>query len=486
MDKTVKNNLYLIIIAVIFIIGILLRLKAYLLVRPLWHDECSLAISILDRNILGYFRALAHLQSAPPLFMMSTKFITLIAGFKELALRFIPQISGLLSIWIFYQLTRQTFKKKTSIIAANILFSINYYLIYYSQEFKQYSSDVLLVITAILVFSKINLKNLTTKQLLIAGILTSLLPLISIPATFVIGAFLITQIIKYKKSIINELLIFFAPIACVMLVYLITIKQQTQQIEQLKLYWNDLGFIKPSIKNILLTIKTNYAYYFRPNKLVVIAIIMTFAGIYETFKRRTNTVLILAFFTILEAIFCSIMQIYPIYERVSLYLAPLIILLISIPFEKFSKSKIYYTSIYSILFILYFSGYNSGYFKHLFSNDLFLRKDSRSALQTIINSYKEDEYILYNTSSDSEYFYYSRYFKFSTPKTGIINLPVYKKELYNSILNSLPDDRNYWFYYAYDNSKEPVVEFLLDWSKDKKVTFQKEFNGAVILRIQND
>ena len=44
---------------------------------------------------------------------------------------------------------------------ANFLFAVNYYLIYYSQEFKQYSSDVLVTILILLGLNKTNFEKIS-------------------------------------------------------------------------------------------------------------------------------------------------------------------------------------------------------------------------------------------------------------------------------------------------------------------------------------
>ena len=55
-----KRHLALIylFIAIIIAIGIILKLKAYFYNQSLFHDECALAVNILDKNYLELFKPL--------------------------------------------------------------------------------------------------------------------------------------------------------------------------------------------------------------------------------------------------------------------------------------------------------------------------------------------------------------------------------------------------------------------------------------------
>lgn len=77
------KNVYYIFLFLVFLLGVCVRFDFYAYNRPLWHDECSLALSIINKNIFGYFGLLEHNQSAPPLFMAVTKLFSLLFGIKE-------------------------------------------------------------------------------------------------------------------------------------------------------------------------------------------------------------------------------------------------------------------------------------------------------------------------------------------------------------------------------------------------------------------
>src|SRR5574344_42081 len=107
-----KKTYFYIILLFIFLIAIVLRLKTFLIGRPLWHDECSLSLSIVDRTFGGIFLPLEQSQKAPIGFMLISKLVTSILGIKEFSLRLLPFLSGIVSILIFYLFSKKILYSK--------------------------------------------------------------------------------------------------------------------------------------------------------------------------------------------------------------------------------------------------------------------------------------------------------------------------------------------------------------------------------------
>jgi hypothetical protein len=74
-------------VAVLLLLGALLRLRQYLTGRSLWADEASLALNIVNRNFAGMFQPLDYDQGAPVGFLLVEKLFNSILGKKEFALR---------------------------------------------------------------------------------------------------------------------------------------------------------------------------------------------------------------------------------------------------------------------------------------------------------------------------------------------------------------------------------------------------------------
>lgn len=485
MERGSRKIILYFVLGIVFLVGFVLRLKTYFFFRPMWHDECSLAMSILSKNLIGYFGILDHAQSAPPVFMGITKISALIFGYGEYALRLVPLLAGLGSMVVFYLLSKKVFKNNFALVTANLLFAINYQLIYYSQEFKQYSTDVFTVLCLILFLSNVNLKEESFKKTLMLGLILSLCPLFSLPSVFIIGGFLVLQLIKERFKNLGKILLILFLGLIVMTIYYIKVLYPSMVLQSIYVSYWEPGFLKLSLNSILYLIKITLDYFFVPNKSVFLIGLLIVGGIVRILKVRKNSQ-ILIIFTLIFSIIASLLRIYPIYERVSLYLVPIFIIFVCLPLENFTKKHIALAIVSLLVFVTGFHSYNLSYFMKFFDKNIFVRKDARSSMEFVKERYKDSDYLLYNKASDSEFYYYTHYFNFVPPKTGVISLPVYNKNLYMRILNSLPANRNYWFYYAYDYAKEPVVEFLKDWSKSQNVIVQKEFNGSFVMYIKNN
>ena len=478
------NILYYLLIILTILIAIFLRLNTLLPIRPLWHDECSLALSLLDRNMFDFFRPLEHFQCAPYLFMAFSKFLTYIFGLKEYTLRIIPFCCGIFALPAFYLLSKDFLKNRWIILIVNFLFAINYQLIYYSQEFKQYSSDVLIAILTLYCLSKIDLKIIKHKQNIILGLIMAILPLLSFPSVFIIASYILIQIIKHKKSVIKELFIITIPLIIVSGIYYFNVAaaSHASQIQVGSYFW-EMGFIKPNPISWLHIFKMNFGYFFFPNKMQLFALILFGIGVFYTIKQKT-ALSKMFISTIIFAILASFLKVYPLIQRTGLYLVPILLLIVSCPIDKINWNRKVYSLIITICFIFYFSGYTKHYLMNFKNSNFFNHENAKVPMQIIKENYAPDEIVAFNIASDSEYFFYTGYFAF-TPVSYVTINPIYNnKDSYFKILNQLPPNRIYWFYYPFEYVKTPVVNYLKEWSQDKNILFEKQFKNSYLLKIK--
>ena len=476
-----RGYLFLFIIIFIFLLGLYFRLNFYFFNRPLWHDECSLAINILYKNYIEYFGALAHNQSAPPLFMILTKFLTNLFGIKEVVLRFLPLCSSIISIPVFFIFSKRILKQNFSIFFANFLFCINYYIIYYCQEFKQYSSDILIFLITYLIVLNIDLKTLSAKKIIFFSLILSLAVLSSLPSLFVIFAFLIVELYKNKKNIINKLILFFSPIITTFIIlYFSTLLPSKNSF--LVSYWQN-GFISFDIASIVNIIKTNLTYYFYPNKLVLIILILICIGAYsiiKNYKERNNLLIITICLSIITA---SFLQLYPIMQRVSLYITPILIILISKPIDFISVNKKVVSVLIILLYILSFNSYNFSYLKQITKSPDY-SYDARMSMKNLKDLYRNNELIIVNAASDSEFIYYSAYYNLNTNNYVFVQTPNKDKELYFNILNNIPEYQNVWFFYVNDYSHSPVIPYLKEWVLNKNIFEECRNKNSFVIKIR--
>lgn len=142
---TVEKTISIVLIA----LGIVLRLRQYLTGRSLWLDEAMLAQSVVNRGFAGLFQPLEYGQGSPIGFLLVEKVFHLLFGRSEFSLRLFPLLVGIASVWLFYLLLKRL-TSGPALFTALALFALNPRLIYYTSEVKQYILDVFFTIVLLL------------------------------------------------------------------------------------------------------------------------------------------------------------------------------------------------------------------------------------------------------------------------------------------------------------------------------------------------
>ncbi|MCR4411604.1 MAG: hypothetical protein NUV77_04155 [Thermoguttaceae bacterium] len=122
-------------------LGLAARLLRYALRFPLWEDECFLSVNLIDRGYLDLTQALDYYQVAPLLFLWAQRTAVVCLGFNEYALRLVPLLFGVASLFVFRRLA-QRLLRGTALVAAVALFAVSYPPIRYAAEAKQYAGDL--------------------------------------------------------------------------------------------------------------------------------------------------------------------------------------------------------------------------------------------------------------------------------------------------------------------------------------------------------
>jgi predicted membrane-bound mannosyltransferase len=129
------------------LLGIALRLRQYLANRSLWFDETLLALNFVDRGFHHLLLVpLRNNQSAPPGFIAAVGSAVAAFGSEDWALRLVPLIAGLLAVVVAALLARRELNSDAARITFAGLIALSPVLIYYSSEFKPYSSDALIAL----------------------------------------------------------------------------------------------------------------------------------------------------------------------------------------------------------------------------------------------------------------------------------------------------------------------------------------------------
>ncbi len=183
--------------------GILLRLIPYLFNRSLWLDESMLALNIINKNFTQLLtQPLEYDQAAPLLFLVVEKISANAFGTSEYALRLFPLLCGVLSLFLFYRLSKLCLTPKAVPIALG-LFAIAGPVIYYSSEVKQYSSDV--AVALLLSWAAIHCVSheVSAREYIAFGLLGLASIWLSHPAVFVLTGIAVSLLL-FSFSLVKE------------------------------------------------------------------------------------------------------------------------------------------------------------------------------------------------------------------------------------------------------------------------------------------
>jgi len=190
-----KTLIYLLIV-----LGIILRVVQCLYNRSLWLDESFIGLNVMNRSFLELLKPLDFGQAAPLGFILIEKIVSFIFGNSEYALRLFPLVSGIISIFLFYGIIKRWLDEKAVPIAL-ILFVISERLIYFSSEVKQYSSDVMVSLLLLFIFTKyLEKEKVKFLDFVIPGLIGSLAVWFSFSSFFILAGFGITIFLMYIKK----------------------------------------------------------------------------------------------------------------------------------------------------------------------------------------------------------------------------------------------------------------------------------------------
>ena len=348
-------------ITLLILTGAALRLRQYLTGRSLWSDEAMLALNIVDRNFAGMFQPLDYDQGAPIGFLLLEKLVNSILGKNELALRLFPLLVGLIALWLFYFLLKRI-TSGAGLLIALTLFAFNPRLIYYSSEVKQYILDVAVTIVLLLLAAPV-LQDSYRKRDFIWLMLGGLSGLwFSHPALFVlagIGLALAITSIKRRdysglRSVLGLGIVWLLNIAFLYLLILKDLSQNTYMREYWQGAflpmppWNDLGwFVRNLNENISLQFGIPYAVFF--------VFLLMLIGWVVLFVQTQGYAIIFACI-ILVTLGASALQLYPVFERMILFLLPVGFILIGKAVEVFYK-QVQRFQLLGVLSTLLLAGY---------------------------------------------------------------------------------------------------------------------------------
>jgi hypothetical protein len=148
----------------LILIGCALRLKWYFFDRPLWWSEAVVAVTVLNRTAIELFRPLDYHSASPVGFLLAAKLLTVMFGRGELVLRAVPLAAGLVSLPLMYFAARK-WNTPCAVPLSMLWFACSPWLIYWSSEAKPYMLDVMFTLLALLAAARLRERGFGGPQL---------------------------------------------------------------------------------------------------------------------------------------------------------------------------------------------------------------------------------------------------------------------------------------------------------------------------------
>lgn len=331
----------IIIIAILFS-GILLSTIQFIYNRSLWLDEAMISLNIITKNSLELLKPLDYEQVAPILFLQLEKLFSLLSPKSEYGLKLFPLLSYLGSLYFFYRILKLIFKNQYTIIFSLSLFVFNATLIYFSNEVKQYMTDVLLITFMYFLILK-NYKKEEYKYYLISLLgassifLSNVAPII----LFSIGLHELYNYIINKTIIFKHLAFTYSIWLITFLIYYYYFIHNHPTKEFMINYWlkedafipsnpfsiNFYTFLNEKLKMMF----TSLLPFSRTGEIIMYFLFPI--GSFILIFRKKIGFLILIFIPLILHLILSANKLYPFDLRLILYLSPILIITISFGFN---------------------------------------------------------------------------------------------------------------------------------------------------------
>jgi hypothetical protein len=328
---------FLALFVALLIWGASLRLKG--MSRSFWADEVWVANTLTAPTLSQMFFPETWLQTSPPLFLLVNRFVGGLLGQDEFAFRLFPALMGIAAILCFVWFLKQNMAPHFAVLGAIFLIFCPD-AVDLSRQLKQYSSELAATSLILLAFSHYLQARSHRRFLVLLGATVVAISLgygtfLLLPGLF-FGIVLSNQ---SRQAAIHSLLFVACCFPVLLLEYFWLVQNNSS--EMLSNFWQfqdrGLSFARTIAQTgwdlfhfaILLLPKQLMGSVKSILAALVIAALVS-AGLIDSWFHRTQafTLRLLAYSTLGLAILLHRFSVYPVSNRTSLFLAPIVIFLV--------------------------------------------------------------------------------------------------------------------------------------------------------------
>jgi Dolichyl-phosphate-mannose-protein mannosyltransferase len=304
--------------------GAVLRLGRYVADRSLWLDESLLSINLMTRSYRELLETLDYNQGAPIGFLWTERLALDLFGDSELSLRFFPLLVGLVSLALFYLVSRAILDR-TGFLVGLGLFAAMEPFVRYSAEVKQYGLDVAVCLALVYLFVRVlESGQLSTRGAVLVAAAGPCAVAFSHPSVFVLAGVAVAGLYAALQSgssraALRQLAAYGVWLVSFLVVYLVAIR--------------DLHDLQGTVRGVggggggrfknVYTIFSEPGGF--PRTAVGLAAALALIGVVSLWLRRPGFVVLLAV-TTSSLLAAGYLGLYPVGQRFLLFLLPLVVL----------------------------------------------------------------------------------------------------------------------------------------------------------------
>ena len=490
LQQNREQRLFQIALLVILAFGILLRASKYLRGWSLRGDELAVTLNLINRSALDLMtKPLDYEQAAPFGFLLVMKALISLFGHSDYVLRLTAFAAGCISLLLAHTLFRKVLTKYGHVFAL-IAFASGNYLIFYSAELKQYSTDVLFALLLLLAFHQHLSREARPRDFSLLAALGVLALCFSYPALFVLIGIGVTLLLHYWKDRQKRLWMFLIGIlwaGTFLVIYWALLRHQTEDPFLITFWDNLLSFMPmPPWTEISWFYKAAEGFFFvvagfsTPLLLILPIYIL---GLWGVLRERNWQWAVALTLPIALNVIVSGFQKYPFHGRLILYLVPLVLIVLGKGIDHlihFIRNQAFARAAFAGLLILFFSSVITTTNSYLFTHS-YVREDLKSVFSFMEMNHQDDDFVYLYHFVGPEYLYYA-------PEYHLEDLPYFmgknhsaRAKRYQDEISALPRGQRVWFVFSFviqtrvrKGEKEDEREYMLNYLKENG-TLLKEF-----------
>lgn len=477
-----KAKVFQIVMITIIAFGILLRASKYLPAFSMRGDELAVTLNLVNRSTIDLItKPLDYEQAAPFGFVLLIKTLITLFGQSEYVLRLTAFAAGCVSLVLLQSLLTKTVGIYGNLFAL-AAFAFGNYLIYYSAELKQYSSDVLLCLLLLLLFYRHISKETSAKDFVLLAALGIVALCFSYPALFVLAGIGVTLFVHYwtdKRRLLWIILVGTIWVITFLAIYFLLLRHQTQDPYLITFWDNLLSFMPmPPWRELSWFPKAASGLFFVVAGLsshLVLVVPVYLLGLWAFWKEKKWQWALALTIPIVLNVVVSGFQKYPFHGRLILYLLPLVFVVLGKGVDFLIdriRNRVLANAAFALLIVLFLSPMIPTTNSYLITHS-YLQDDLKPVLSFVKEHKEVDDLIYLYHYVEPQYAYYAPLYNLENVSfiVGQNNSENGKK--YLEELASLPPGERIWFVFSFvhetkirkgekRNEREYILKYLTE------------------------